>query len=74
MKDGKVITGLYRRDEGAVIVFADLTGKELSVPKKDIAEQTASKLTLMPDNFRERLSGKDFNQLVHFLLNPKGYK
>lgn len=74
MKDGKVITGLYRRDEGAVIVFADLTGKEFSIPKKDIAEQTASKLTLMPDNFRERINQKAFNQLVHFLLNPKGYK
>lgn len=72
MKDGKVVNGLYRRDEGAVIIFADLGGKEFSIPKKDIAEQTASKLTLMPDNFRERLNQKEFNQLIHFLLNPKG--
>ncbi len=71
MKDGKVTTGLYRREEGAVIIFADLTGKEFSVVKKDIAEQTASKLTLMPDNFRERLSQKNFNALVRFLLDPK---
>lgn len=72
MKDGKIVNGLYRRDEGAVIVFADLNGKEFSIPKKDIAEQTASKLTLMPDNFRERLNQNEFNQLIHFLLNPKG--
>lgn len=74
MNDGKVVTGLYRRDEGAVIVFADLSGKEFSISKKEIAEQTASKLTLMPDNFRERLSREDFNALIHYLLNPKGSK
>jgi hypothetical protein len=71
MKDGQVVNGLYRREEGAVIVLADLTGKEFSIAKKNIARQTASKLTLMPDNFRERLSQKDFNALIHFLLNPK---
>lgn len=74
MKDGKVMTGLYRRDEGAVIVFADLSGKEFSLSKKDITEQTASRLTLMPDNFRERLSQKEFNELIHYLLNPKNLK
>lgn len=74
MKDGKVSSGLYRREEGAVIIFADITGREFSVAKKDIAEQTPSKLTLMPDNFKETLSQKDFNALVHFLLNPKNVK
>jgi putative heme-binding domain-containing protein len=71
MKDGRVTTGLYRRDEGAVTIFADLTGKEFSVAMTDITEQTASKLTLMPDNFRQRLSQKDFNALLRFLLDPK---
>jgi len=71
MKDGKVSTGLYRREEGAVIIFADLTGQEFSVSKKEIAEQTASKLTLMPDNFRQRLTQKNFNALIRFLLDPK---
>ena len=71
MKDGKVSTALYRREEGAVIIFADLTGKEFSITKKDIAEQTASKLTLMPDNFKERLTQKNFNALIRFLLDPK---
>src|SRR5262249_55082848 len=55
MKDGKVSSGLYRREEGAVVIFADLSGKEFSIAKKDIAEQTPSKLTLMPDNFKETL-------------------
>ena len=73
-KDGKIASGLYRRNEGAVMIFADLSGKEFSISKENIAEQTASKLTLMPDNFREKLSLKEFNQLIHFLIDPKGLK
>lgn len=73
-KDGKTRSGLYRRDEGATVVFADLSGKEFSIPKTNIAIQTSSKLTLMPDNFREKLSQKEFNQLIHFLIDPKGWK
>ena len=71
MKDGKISTGLYRREEGAVIIFADLTGNEISIPKKDIAERTPSRLTLMPDNFQQRLTQKNFNALIRFLLDPK---
>ena len=68
---------MLKYGRGAVVVgfvFADITGREFSVAKKDIAEQTPSKLTLMPDNFKETLSQKDFNALVHFLLNPKNVK
>ena len=32
LKDGKVTTGVYRREEGAVVIFGDLTGKEFSIP------------------------------------------
>ncbi|MEP7258150.1 MAG: PVC-type heme-binding CxxCH protein, partial [Flavitalea sp.] len=38
MKDGKVSSGLLRREEGAVIIFADLTGKELIKKKIQNAE------------------------------------
>lgn len=69
LKDGKVLTGLYRREQGEVIVFGDLTGKEFSVPKKDIVEQTASRYTIMPDHFGTTLSQKEFNVLLTYLLN-----
>jgi putative heme-binding domain-containing protein len=69
LKDGKVLGGLLRREEGEVIVFADITGKEFSVAKSEIAEQTASKYTLMPDHFGDVLSQKDFNMLVEYLLS-----
>ena len=69
LKDGKVLSGLFRREEGEVIVFADITGKEFSVPKNDIAEQKASKFTLMPDHFGNVLSQEKFNALVKYLLS-----
>jgi putative heme-binding domain-containing protein len=69
LKDGKVMTGLFRREEGEVIVFADVTGKEFSVPKNQIVEQKPSKYTLMPDHFGEVLSQDEFNALLRFLLS-----
>lgn len=68
LKDGKVLTGLYRRDEGEATVYADATGKEFTVSKKDLAERTASKYTLMPDQFSEMINETDFNALLTYLL------
>ncbi len=70
-KDGNVMTGLYRREEGEVLVFANMAGQEFSVPKAEIAERKASPYTLMPDNFGERLSQQDFNALLSYLLNQQ---
>ncbi len=71
LKDGKVLSGLFRRDEGEISVFADVSGKEFSVPKKEIAEKTASKFTLMPDQFSTILTQQDFNSLIAYLLTVK---
>ena len=68
LKDGKVLTGLYRRDEGAVAIFGDLSGKEFSIPKKNIATQTPSRYTIMPDHFGTTMSQQEFNFLVNYLL------
>jgi putative heme-binding domain-containing protein len=69
LKDGKVMSGLFRREEGEVIVFADISGKEFSVPKNNIAQQKISRYTLMPDHFGEVLSQEDFNALLKYLLS-----
>jgi putative membrane-bound dehydrogenase-like protein len=71
LKDGKMLSGLYRREEGALVVFADISGKEFTVAKKDIAEQTPSKYTLMPDQFGTTISPGDLNALVAYLLTIK---
>ncbi len=72
LKDGDVISGLPRREEGAVLVLADSTGKETSVPLKDIEERRESELSLMPENFGEVIPTEDFNNLVAFLLSKNG--
>jgi putative heme-binding domain-containing protein len=68
MKDGTIKSGLYRRDEGATKVYADITGKEFSIAKSDIAEEKLSKYTLMPDTFAETIPEREFNQLLNYLL------
>lgn len=71
LRDGKQLTGLYRREEGEVIVFADVSGQEFSVAKNDIAARTPSKYTLMPDQFSTTISPEDFNALIAYLLTIK---
>lgn len=71
LKDGKALSGLFRREEGQLLVFADLTGKEFTVDKEKVAEQKPSPFTLMPDNFSNVLSEADFSDLLAFLLNEK---
>jgi putative heme-binding domain-containing protein len=67
--DDETITGLLRREEGEIAVFVDATGKEISVPKKEIKERRQSELSLMPDNFNETIKPEDFNDLLAFLLS-----
>lgn len=71
LKDGKSLSGLYRRDEGQVSVFADFSGQEFSIPKLDIKEKIPSKYTLMPDHFRNTIAKKDFDALLKYLLSIK---
>ena len=69
LKNGEVISGLPRREEGEVLVLADSTGKEISIAKKEIKEQRESETSLMPENFGEILSPFDFNNLMSYLLS-----
>ena len=68
LKDGKLISGVYRRDEGQLAIYADLTGAEISVPKKDIIERKISPFTVMPDTFGSTLTQGEFNALMAYLL------
>ncbi|MFN7138306.1 MAG: c-type cytochrome, partial [Limisphaerales bacterium] len=73
LKDDQVITGLFRREEGETLIFADATGQEIPVAKNQIEERHESENSLMPDNFDEILSEQDLNDLLAFLLS-KGNK
>jgi len=69
LKDGDVQSGLFRREEGELLVLAEANGKEISIPKKDIAERRESETSLMPDNFSDLIPVADFNNLLAFLLS-----
>jgi putative heme-binding domain-containing protein len=69
LKDGDVITGLPRREEGELLVLADSTGKEISIPLKDIEQRRESETSLMPDNFGDAIPVDDFYNLMAFLLS-----
>ncbi|MEJ7644621.1 MAG: PVC-type heme-binding CxxCH protein [Chryseolinea sp.] len=68
LKDGTLKSGLFRREEGEVKVFADITGKEFKIRKSDIAEQKQSRYTLMPDSFGHTIEERDFYNLINYLL------
>ena len=74
LKDGDVASGLFRREEGETIVLAESTGKEISVPKQNVAERRQSDTSLMPENFGELLNEDQFNSLLAFLLSAKPEK
>ena len=69
LKEGDVVTGQFRREEGELIVLADSTGKELTVPKKEIESRRESETSLMPANFGDIIPEKEFLDLLAFLLS-----
>jgi putative heme-binding domain-containing protein len=71
LKDGDVQSGLFRREEGDLLVFADGTGKEFSVKKGNVTERRESDQSLMPDNFGESIPAAQFNQLLAYLLSQR---
>ena len=71
LKDGDVQSGLFRREEGETIILAESTGKEISIPKNQVAERRQSETSLMPENFGELLNEEQFNHLLAFLLSKR---
>lgn len=65
---GRVLSGLKRREEGAVLVFVDNKGKEFQILKSEIEEQKQSSLSLMPANILEILSPQQLHDLLAYLL------
>ncbi|HEX6987129.1 MAG TPA: hypothetical protein VF170_17250, partial [Planctomycetaceae bacterium] len=68
LADGRVLTGLVRREEGESLVLADNAGKEFSVPKAEIEERVTSPLSLMPANIGETIPEDQFRDLMAYLL------
>lgn len=70
LKDGDVMTGLFRREEGELLVLANSAGTEFTVSKADVAKREETGRSLMPDNYGEALTPEQFNDLLAYLLRP----
>ena len=70
-KEGQVLTGLLLRDEGAVLVLADAQGRDVRVPKGEVAEQTVNPLSPMPANWGDALKLEELANLLAWLLEQR---
>jgi putative heme-binding domain-containing protein len=68
LKNGQVVSGLFLKEEGEVLVLADNMGKEVRVPKKTVDERTTSQLSPMPADFEKAMPEADFYNLLAYLL------
>jgi putative heme-binding domain-containing protein len=71
MKDGRVLSGLFRRQEGKRIVIADATGKELSFDESQVEEKQTSTNSLMPSDVGTTMPEQDFYDLLSFLISQR---
>jgi putative heme-binding domain-containing protein len=72
LKDNDVVSGLFRREEGEMLVLADATGAEVKVPKAQVKARVETTTSHMPDLFGDAIPAADFNDLVAWLMTQKG--
>jgi putative heme-binding domain-containing protein len=71
LKDGEVVTGLFRREEGRLLVLANAAGAEFTVPRADVVKREETHRSLMPENYGEALTPEQFNDLLAYLLSAR---
>ena len=71
LKNGDIVTGLFRREEGELLILVDAAGKEISVPKGEVIGRRESETSIMPETFATLLPPTDFNNLMAFLLSQR---
>ncbi len=71
LKDGQVLLGLFRREEGQAVVVADTTGKEITLQRGRIAREEKSRMSLMPESLVETIPPADFFDLIAYLLSKR---
>jgi putative heme-binding domain-containing protein len=74
LADGRVVSGLVRRAEGAQLVLADNQGKEFTIAKDEIDQEAKTSLSLMPANVPEIVPADEFHDLVAYLLSQRAAK
>jgi putative heme-binding domain-containing protein len=72
LKDDETVSGLFRREEGELLVLANAAGTEFTVPKSEVASRKESNLSVMPSNFGDAMPAPDFYHMLAYLLSQTG--
>ncbi len=67
LKNGDAIAGAIAKEDGNELVIRDATGKENRIPKREIASNNISPVSLMPPGLTAQLREDEFIDLVRFL-------
>ena len=67
MEDGRVIIGMIIRESDKEIFLTDAAGKQIHVPREQVAQRKASTRSLMPNRFSQLLTADDFKNLPAYL-------
>ncbi len=70
--DGRNINGVLRQEDEVSITLVTKEGEEIAVLKSDITRRAEDPPSLMPDNFSELLSVKQFHDILAFLQAGQG--
>ena len=71
LTNDKTLTALVLREEGKVLVVADLEGKEQRIPLGEIATNRETRLSAMPANFADTIPEADLNNIIAYLLDQQ---
>lgn len=67
MKDGRVMSGVIKEENPAVVKIAMMGGIEFTLPQPDIAKREVSKLSTMPEGLFDALPPEQVIDLVKYL-------
>lgn len=70
--DGRFVTGVVKKEGPDFVEVGDPTGKIQRLAKAEVAERVPQTTSMMPGNFGEVLTVKDFHDIVAYLQTLKG--
>jgi putative heme-binding domain-containing protein len=70
MKDGRVITAIVKEETPTALTVVT-ANETLTLPVREIAERTPSKLSMMPDDQLKPFSEREVRSLIAYLQSPK---
>ncbi|MBI2357344.1 MAG: c-type cytochrome [Deltaproteobacteria bacterium] len=71
MKGGQLLTGVIKKESSEMIEIGDSQGQTQKIAKGEIVERVPQKTSLMPGNFSDILTVKDFHDLLAYLQTLK---